>query len=199
MNNKIVFATNNTNKIREIKQIIGGKFQILTLEDVGCFEDIPENQNTLVGNALQKARYIYDKYKINSFADDTGLEVDCLNGMPGVYSARYAGEEQNSEKNIQKLLNELGDTSERTAKFRTIIALVLEDKDYFFEGVIEGTIAGEPKGENGFGYDPVFIPRGFDETFAEMPPEIKNKISHRLLVLEKLTGFLKNYNLSNSD
>lgn len=193
MATKFVFATNNPNKISEVKQILGEKINILSLEDINCDCLLPEDQDSLVGNALQKARYVYDNYKINSFSDDTGLEVSHLHDLPGVHSARYAGPEQDPAKNINKLLSELKEASNRNARFRTVIALVIEDKEYFFEGSINGTIANAPRGNKGFGYDPVFIPDGFDETFAEMPANIKNRISHRGIAFEKLKYFLRNY------
>lgn len=193
MRTKLVFATNNKKKLEEIRHIIGDRFKILSLEDINCHDEIPENQDTLVGNALQKARYVYDKYNIYCFADDTGLEVDALNGEPGVYSARYAGPEQNAEKNVKKLLNELKPHSIKTARFRTVIALIIDDAEHFFEGEIQGEIIDQPKGNGGFGYDPVFIPNGFNETFAEMPNIVKNRISHRAIAIEKLKYFLRNY------
>ena len=193
MKSKFVFATNNNNKLVEIQQIIGNKWEILSLKEIKCFDEIPETQNTLAGNALQKARYVYDKFNLNCFADDTGLEVNALNGLPGVKSARYAGNEQNSEKNIHKLLEELNNKGDRRARFVTIIALIIDEKEYFFEGIINGQIAEEPVGTNGFGYDPVFIPEGFNESFAEIPSEIKNRISHRAQAIEKLKFFFRNY------
>lgn len=193
MRTKLVFVTNNTNKLQEIKDIIGDRFEILSLEDINCHDEIPENQDTLIGNALQKARYVYDKYHMYCFADDTGLEVDSLNGDPGVYSARYAGNVKNDQKNIEKLLKELNNHPIRTAQFRTVIALILDDVEHFFEGEVQGEISDEPKGDKGFGYDPVFIPNGFSETFAQIPSEIKNRISHRALAIEKLKYFLRNH------
>ena len=189
---KIVFATNNSHKLEEIRQIFGSDFEILSLNDIGCHEDIPETANTIEGNALQKAQYIYDHYHMSCFADDTGLEVDALNGAPGVYSARYAGEGHDSEANMKKLLAELGENNNRKARFRTVIALIEEKGDIkTFEGIIEGHIAYEKSGHGGFGYDPIFIPIGYDQSFAELGAEIKNKISHRARAVQKLEKYLK--------
>ncbi|MFP4525559.1 MAG: non-canonical purine NTP diphosphatase [Bacteroidales bacterium] len=188
---ELLFATNNPHKKKEIQDLLDESFNILSLEDVGYIGDIPEDKNTLEENAIQKAEYIYEITGMNCFADDTGLEVDALNGKPGVYSARYAGEEKNSEANIQKLLKELEGKSNRKAHFRTLIALVLGGEQYFFEGIVNGKIIHTKKGESGFGYDPVFIPDGYDITFAEMPLRLKNQISHRSRAMNKLTSFLK--------
>lgn len=188
---ELLFATNNPHKKKEIQDLLDESFNILSLEDVGYIGDIPEDKNTLEENAIQKAEYIYEITGMNCFADDTGLEVDALNGKPGVYSARYAGEEKNSEANIQKLLKELEGKSNRKAHFRTLIALVLDGEQYFFEGIVNGKIIHTKKGESGFGYDPVFIPDGYDITFAEMPLRLKNQISHRSRAMNKLTSFLK--------
>jgi XTP/dITP diphosphohydrolase len=193
MKGKFVFATNNANKLEEIREIVDDKWDILSLKDIGFNDDIPEDQTTLVGNALQKARFIYDKYGLNCFADDTGLEVNALDGAPGVYSARYSGENCTAQDNIQKLLKELENKSDRSAKFITIIALIIDDEEIFFDGTIKGKIADKPFGDGGFGYDPVFIPEGFDDSFAQMPLEIKNRISHRALAMEKLKYFLRNH------
>jgi len=190
---KFVFATNNQHKLDEVKEISEDRFNIVGLSDIGCNDDIPETQDTFEGNALQKARFVYEKYNINCFADDTGLEVDALNGAPGVYSARYAGEDKKSEDNIKKILNELGESPFRTARFRTVVALILEGKEYFFEGVIEGEIIKERKGEGGFGYDSVFVPEGLNATFAELPALVKNSISHRAIAVQKLFYFLRHY------
>ncbi len=189
----LVFATNNKHKLKEIRDFLGNSVNILGLEDIGCSEDIPEEHDTLEGNARQKAEYIYKKYKINCFADDTGLEVDALNGRPGVYSARYAGPEQVAQKNIQKLLEELSGKELRTARFKTVIALYLNDNYYSFEGCIEGRIAHEQSGSDGFGYDPVFKPMGYERTFAEMPLKEKNRISHRAVATSKLAIFLSRH------
>ena len=190
---KFVFATNNQHKLDEVREISEGRFEIVGLKDIGCYEDIPENQKTLEGNALQKAKYVAEKYNINCFADDTGLEVDSLNGAPGVYSARYAGENKNSEDNIDKLLIELSDSPYRSARFRTVVSLVLDGKEYFFEGIIEGDIITERKGQSGFGYDSVFKPEGLNETFAELPILVKNSISHRAIAIQKMLYFLRHY------
>ncbi len=193
MRQKFVFATNNQHKLLEVQDIAENRFEILGLMHLGCTEDIPEDQDTLEGNALQKARYVAEKYKINCFADDTGLEVDSLNGEPGVYSARYAGEGKSHEDNINKLLKELEDSPFRNARFRTIVALILDDKEYFFEGIIKGTIINERKGEGGFGYDAIFMPDGLNETFAELPILIKNSISHRAIAMQKMLYFIRHY------
>lgn len=193
MPEKFVFATNNLHKLDEVKEISEDRFDILSLKEINCFDEIPEDQQTLEGNAVQKARYISGKYNVNCFADDTGLEVDALNGAPGVYSARYAGEGKSSEDNIDKLLNELGDSPFRTARFRTVVALVLDDKEYFFEGTVEGEIITERKGKGGFGYDAVFKPQGLKDTFAELPALVKNSISHRAIAVQKMFYFLRHY------
>lgn len=188
---KLVFATQNNNKLNEIRQKIGHSVEISGLESFQIKEELPETGNTLVENALQKARFISKKFNVNCFADDTGLEVESLNGEPGVYSARYAGEEKNAVKNMQKLLQQLEGGENRNACFKTVIALVLEGKEYLFEGRINGKIISEMRGEKGFGYDPVFVPDGYSNTFAEMTAEEKNKISHRAIAVEKLTEFLQ--------
>lgn len=189
---KIVFATNNKNKLHEIREILGDGFEIVSLNDIGCHEDIPETGNTLEENALQKARYIHDKYHIDCFADDTGLEVEALGGAPGVYSARYAeGTDHNSEDNMQKLLCELGDNENRKAQFRTVIALILHGELHEFEGLVKGKIGTEKHGTEGFGYDPLFIPERYDKSFAELGDNVKNKISHRARAVRKLADYLK--------
>ena len=193
MNTNFIFATNNPNKLKEVRHIANNKFNIVGIDEFGITEELPETQNTLEGNALQKARYLYEKISKNCFADDTGLEVEALNGRPGIFSARYAGEEKSSIDNIKKLLNELKDCSNRSAQFRTVVALILNGKEYLFEGIIKGKIIGELKGENGFGYDPVFVPLGFEKTFAELPLNIKNTISHIEKAFKKLFNFLKHY------
>lgn len=170
--------------------MIGNKFNLLGLQDIGCLEDIPETRDTIAGNALQKAWYVYDNYGRNCFADDTGLEVDALGGRPGVYSARYAGEGRSAEDNMNKLLAELENCDDRRARFRTVIALVINGKEWIFEGVIEGLITRGKHGAKGFGYDPVFQPLGYDKTFAEMPLELKNSISHRAQAIRKLVDHL---------
>jgi XTP/dITP diphosphohydrolase len=187
---KLVFATNNLHKLREVQEMLSNSIELLSLKDIGCFEEIEETENTLEGNAKLKADYITQKYGFDCFADDTGLEVDALDGKPGVYSARYAGEHGNAEKNMEKLLFELKNKSSRKAKFRTIIALNLRNKQYLFEGICEGEILNEKKGEKGFGYDPIFKPSNALCSFAEMNSEEKNIISHRGIAIQKLVQFL---------
>lgn len=187
---KIVFATNNDHKLREVKAIVPSHIEVISLMDLGCSEEIPETANSLEGNALQKARFIHQKFICDCFADDTGLEVDALNGEPGVYSARYAGKDCNNIANIQKLLRNLSGKTNRNARFKTVIALILNDSEYLFEGVINGHLTQTMRGTNGFGYDPIFIPDGYNETFAELGDEIKNKISHRAIAVQKLAAFL---------
>lgn len=186
----IVFATNNKHKLQEVKHIIGERFNIISLKELQCFDDIPETENTLEGNALLKARYIHQRFNCNCFADDTGLEIEALDGKPGVFSARYAGEHCSFEDNINKILAELEGKTNRNAIFRTVIALIINDKEYLFEGNIKGKIIDSKKGISGFGYDPVFIPDGYSETFAEMGNDLKNTISHRALATKQLTEFL---------
>lgn len=233
---KIVFATNNLHKLEEIRQILGSSMEVVSLADIGCHADIPETADTLEGNALQKAQYVWDHYHMSVFADDTGLEVDALNGAPGVHSARYAeGTDHNSEANMEKLLRELNGKTSRTARFRTVIALLLAEegdgaaaeatkeeatkeeaakaedasiaeaandaeaakapcttpKEHLFEGRVDGTIATEKRGTAGFGYDPLFVPDGYDQSFAQLGTDIKNTISHRARAVEKLCCFLK--------
>lgn len=188
---KLVFATNNPHKIEEIKQILGDTFLILSLRDLNFEEDIPETGFTLKENASQKSHFIFERFGVDCFADDTGLEVDALGGDPGVYSARYAGEKATYDENVEKLLHELKDKKIRSARFKTVISLLLDGKEYFFEGRVEGTITKSRKGKDGFGYDPVFLPDGFAETFAEMSGSLKNKISHRGMAVAKLVDFLK--------
>jgi XTP/dITP diphosphohydrolase len=190
---KIVFASNNTNKIREINHILGNSFTLLSLQDISMDADIPENEMTLEENALVKARHIFRATGMNVFADDTGLEVEALNGRPGVHSARFAGIARNSEANIEKLLLLLKDKPNRRARFRTVIALIFDSREYIFEGIIEGTIINERRGSKGFGYDPVFVPEGKNQTFAEMNLDEKNRISHRSRAFKKLKLFLKNH------
>jgi len=190
---QIVFATNNENKLREIRNILGNSFSLLSLGDLNIRDDIPENETTLEGNALQKARYIHRLLNMNVFADDTGLEIEALNGLPGVNSARFAGESKNSDANIDKALQMMGSTSNRMARFRTVIALIMDDREYLFEGIIKGKIISERRGKEGFGYDPVFVPQGRDLTFAEMPLAEKNRISHRAKAFRKLRNFLLQY------
>ncbi len=187
---EICFATNNKNKIKEIENLLEGKVKLLGLADIGCDEELPETQKTLEGNSLQKAEYVCQKYGINCFADDTGLEVIALDGAPGVYSARYAGEERDSLKNMRLLLENLQVKENRNAQFRTVISLCMDGKVKQFEGVVKGSIAKEFKGDEGFGYDPIFIPEGYEQTFAEMSLTEKNKISHRGIAVRKLADFL---------
>jgi XTP/dITP diphosphohydrolase len=194
----IVFASNNEHKIREIKNILGNSFTLLSLSDINMKEDIPEDEPLLEENALSKARYIHNATGMNVFADDTGLETDALNGLPGVHSARFAGESKDSSANIEKVLSLLGSTENRKARFRTVIALIFEKKEYLFEGIVTGTIISEKRGKEGFGYDPVFIPDGKKQTFAEMELDEKNTISHRARAFEKLREFLNQYTLSNN-
>ncbi len=187
---KLVFATNNKHKLTEIRQIVPDIFEVVGLEDIGCFTDIPETAETLEGNADIKANYVFTHFNLSCFADDTGLEVVALGGAPGVYSARYAGEDGNADKNIDKLLQELSSFSNRKARFRTVISLILDNELHHFEGQVEGKIIHERQGEDGFGYDPVFVPNGYDQSFAEMPAETKNSISHRGIATRKLIDFL---------
>lgn len=207
--NKIVFATNNKHKLEEIRSILGDDFEVLSLSDIGCYEDIPETSDTLEGNAMQKAQYVFDKYGYDCFADDTGLEVDALGGEPGIYSARYAaldGDDSishDSEVNMAKLLRKLEGVENRKARFRTVIALItIKDNSpsligregvglLLFEGIVNGSIIRERRGGEGFGYDPIFQPEGYDKTFAELGSEIKNHISHRAHAVEKLAHYLK--------
>jgi XTP/dITP diphosphohydrolase len=200
MDRNIIFATNNKHKLEEVRNLLGNSFVLKSLNDIGFSGDIPETQPTLEGNALQKAKFIFDKYNIPCFADDTGLEVESLKGEPGVYSARYSGtlekfgtEEKRSKENINKLLLNLESKSNRNARFRTVIAFIDNSgSPFYFEGIVNGTIINELKGNKGFGYDPVFIPDGYNITFAEMPLSEKNKISHRARAFSKLIHFLKN-------
>lgn len=186
----LVLATNNLHKLEEVRDILGGSFRIASLKEIGCIDDIPETADTLEGNALQKARYVKDKFGYDCFADDTGLEVEALGGAPGVFSARYAGLGHDSEANMRKLLKELEGKTNRQAQFRTVVALLLEGREYTFEGIVRGTILTERRGTAGFGYDPVFVPEGYAETFAEMGSEEKNRISHRARAVQKLADFL---------
>ena len=188
---ELVFATNNQHKLKEVQALLGNHFRLLSLIDIGFDEEIPEDFDTLQDNALQKARYINSRFGYNCFADDTGLEVDALNGEPGVYSARYAGEAKNPHDNIVKLLNNLIGVKNRHAQFRTVIALILHGSEYLFEGKVEGEIIEEGRGGDGFGYDPIFLPEGYNQTFAEMPLDVKNQISHRGRAVVKLVDFLK--------
>ena len=189
----LVFATNNENKLKEIRQLLGSSINVMSLSELDCFDDIPETGDTLKSNALQKAKYIFDRYGKNCFADDTGLEVDALNGAPGVYSARYAGEEKSAEMNMDKILFELQGVDGRTANFRTVIALIIDGKEFLFEGEVAGNILKSRQGVEGFGYDPIFQPAGYSTSFAQMDIDEKNRISHRGRAVEKLVKYLKNY------
>ncbi len=186
----LVFATHNVNKLKEVSLLLPKDIRLISLEDLDCHEEIPETGTTLEANAQLKADYITHRYGISCFADDTGLIIDALNGAPGVHSARFAGEEKDSKKNIEKVLFKLENITSRTARFKTVIALNLNKERILFEGVVEGTITKEKKGVEGFGYDPIFIPIGYDQTFAQLPIEIKNKISHRGKALQKLIAYL---------
>jgi XTP/dITP diphosphohydrolase len=187
---KICFATNNLNKLAEIQSKVGSAIQLVSLKEIGCNEELPETQDTIEGNALQKAQYVFDNYKVPCFADDTGLCIDALNGAPGVYSARYAGPACDSNDNIQKVLKELSGEQNRSAYFKTCIALKMDRNPILFEGICKGEILNELKGDKGFGYDPIFMPNGFDRSFAEMTMEEKNNISHRGIATAKLLQFL---------
>ncbi len=187
---EIVFGTSNPNKIKEINQILPSDIIIKGLKDIGCTEDIPETQPTIEGNAIQKAQYIYDNYGVNCFAEDTGLEIKVLNGAPGVYSARYAGEQRSSEDNMDKAMAQLETQSDRSARFKTVIALIIDGELSTFEGIVNGQIIKERKGDGGFGYDPIFMPEGYDQTFGELSSTEKNKISHRGRATKKLIEHL---------
>lgn len=189
---ELVFASSNQNKVAEIQKLVGNKFKLLSLKDINCAEEIAETGKTFRENALIKARYVFEKYGYNCFGDDSGLEVEALNNAPGVYSARYAGEPKNDANNTKKLLSELGSNINRKACFKTVIALVIDGKEQFFEGEIKGQIAFQPIGNGGFGYDPVFVPEGHARTFAEMSLDEKNRISHRAIATQKLVEYLRN-------
>ena len=193
MKKKFVFATNNAHKLEEVTAILGDKIELLSMKDIHCHADIPETADTLEGNALLKARYIFENYNMDCFADDTGLEVEALNGAPGVYSARYAGDAHNSEANMRKLLQDMEGIENRKAQFRTVFALIINGKEHLFEGIVKGEITKHRCGSSGFGYDPVFIPEGYTQTYAEMGNTLKNKISHRALATNKLCNFLSKY------
>ena len=188
---KLVFATNNKHKLDEMRAILGDKVELLSLADIDCHDDIPETADTLEGNALIKARHIYSKYGCSCFADDTGLEVDALGGEPGVYSARSAGESNDSEANMRKLLDNLTEKTDRNAQFRTVIALIIDGEEKLFDGVVRGAIAEQRMGTAGFGYDPIFVPEGFAESFAQMPAEQKNSMSHRARAAAALNEYLQ--------
>jgi len=187
---KLVFATNNPHKLQEINQLLDDSTELLSLSDINCFEEIPENQETIEGNAAEKSFYIWNKYGINCFADDTGLEIEALNGEPGVYSARYAGEEKSPEKNIDLVLQKLSEIKNRKARFKTVISLVMDGKETQFEGIVNGRILEEKRGKTGFGYDPIFQPEESHLSFAEMSMDEKNKISHRGRAVQKLVDYL---------
>lgn len=188
---EIVVATSNNHKLQEIRKILPESFKISGMSDIGCTDEIPETGATFHENALQKARYLYEKYKVTCLADDSGLEVNAIDGRPGVHSARYAGPQADSERNLSKLLVEMQGKADRTAQFITVLALISEGREYLFEGTVKGRITETPHGTGGFGYDPVFIPNGYEVTFSEMPPEEKNRISHRAIALGKLKDFLQ--------
>lgn len=188
---KLIFATHNSNKAFEIQKLLPEHFQILTLNDIDFQEEIPENEPTIEANSAFKAQFIFNKFNLNCFADDTGLEIESLNGKPGVHSARYAGEERNSDANINLVLEELKGVENRNARFKTVITLIIHGEQYQFEGIVDGTIIKEKRGSNGFGYDPIFIPENETRTFAEMNLSEKNKYSHRARALEKMIAFLK--------
>ena len=198
---KLVFATSNPNKIKEVAEILSKNltFQIIPMSELGLVEEIPETSPTIEGNALQKARYLHDRFNVNCFAEDTGLEIESLNGEPGVLSARYAGEEKNAAANMNLVLKNLSTKGNRRARFRTVIALIINDKEYTFEGIIEGKIDHKKSGKGGFGYDPIFIPEGFDQSFGILDASIKNKISHRGKAMAKLVAFLNKSPNQDSD
>ncbi|MHB1178216.1 MAG: RdgB/HAM1 family non-canonical purine NTP pyrophosphatase [Daejeonella sp.] len=188
---ELIFASNNRHKVDEIQAIAGNKFLLKSLDDVGCFDEIPETGNTFAENAGQKSRYVFERYGANCFADDSGLEVDALDGEPGVDSAHYSGS-RNFDQNLQLVLNNLSGKPDRTARFKTVISLIFQGKEYLFEGSVEGSITWEKTGAKGFGYDPIFKPGGYDITFAEMDPDEKNRISHRARAVQKMIDFLEN-------
>jgi len=201
MQEKIIFATNNPHKLREIQDLLGIHFSLMSLTDIGFNEEIPENQPSLQGNALEKARHIFDRFQLPCFADDSGLEIDALNGKPGVYSARYAGsldlfgsQEKRNQANVLKVLTKLKDATNRKARFRTVIAYIKGGSEHFFEGIVNGSIIEQQRGNEGFGYDPIFVPEGYQQTFAEMPLSEKNKISHRARAFAKFVNFLNEKN-----
>ena len=189
----LVFATNNPHKTREVEQILGGRFAVKTLKEIGCDVDIPETADTLEGNALIKARYVKEHYGFDCFSEDTGLEVTALGGAPGVHTARYAGEQRSADDNNALLLQSLADKADRSAQFRTIIAIIMDGKEVLLEGVCKGHIAPQKQGDGGFGYDPVFVPEGHEETFATLGEDVKNKISHRGRAMEKLVAYLESH------
>ena len=189
---QLCFATNNAHKLKEIKALLGETFSLKTLQEIGCNEELPETTDTIEGNSAQKAEYVWEHYHVNCFADDSGLEIEALNGAPGVHSAYYSGE-RNHARNIERVLRELANETNRKARFKTVITLTLSGKSHSFEGVVEGIIIDTPRGTDGFGYDPIFVPEGHDQTFAEMTLEQKSKISHRSRAFAKLVAFLQDY------
>jgi XTP/dITP diphosphohydrolase len=193
---EIVFATNNTNKIREVQELMGQAYRFRSLTDIGCREELPETSDTLEGNALQKGRYVWDHFRCNCFSEDTGLEVYALGGAPGVITARYAGEARSPQANMNLLLTNLQGNPDRSARFRTVIALILDGREWLFEGIVEGRIAEAPRGDGGFGYDPIFEPEGLGLTFAEMASDAKHRISHRGRAMTRLQAFLSDPALS---
>lgn len=195
MSKKIVFATHNEYKLKEVAEMLSPAFDVLGLNDIGCTEDIEETEDTLEGNAFLKAAYVFEKYNLNCFSDDTGLEVTALDGAPGVYSARYAGQGRDSIDNMDKLLANLKVKSDRSAQFRTVIALIINGERYQFDGIVKGHIAKDKRGTNGFGYDPIFVPEGNDKAFAELGNEVKNQISHRARATQKLIDFLSTHEI----
>lgn len=195
MSKKIVFATHNEHKLKEVAEMLSPAFDVLGLNDIGCTEDIEETEDTLEGNAFLKAAYVFEKYNLNCFSDDTGLEVTALDGAPGVYSARYAGQGRDSIDNMDKLLANLKVKSDRSAQFRTVIALIINGERYQFDGIVKGHVAKDKRGTNGFGYDPIFVPEGNDKAFAELGNEVKNQISHRARATQKLIDFLSTHEI----
>ncbi|WBU88588.1 non-canonical purine NTP diphosphatase [Cellulophaga omnivescoria] len=191
---KIVFATHNANKFKEVQALVPKNITLVSLTDIGCFDDIPETADTIEGNAIQKANYVTEKYNLPCFSDDTGLLVNALNGEPGIYAARYAGEQKSAEDNMAKLLQKLGDNPNREAHFKTVIALQINGEQHIFTGIVNGSITQSKQGTDGFGYDPIFTPEGYNKTFAQLPLETKNKISHRAKATIQLITFLKQYN-----
>jgi XTP/dITP diphosphohydrolase len=188
---RICFATRNAHKLEEVQSVLPEFIRLVSLDDIGCTEELPENQRTIEGNALEKARFVFEKYGVDCFADDTGLEIEALNGQPGVDTAHYAGPERSAEKNMALVLEKLQGSGSRKARFKTVFALFWEGEMYSFEGLVEGTIAPKPTGNQGFGYDPIFIPDGFSQTFAELGPEVKNRLSHRARATQALVHFWK--------
>lgn len=189
---KLIFATNNAHKIKEVSEVLGNAFEIVSLQEIGCFEELPETHDTIRENAQEKARHIFENYGVDCFADDSGLEIDALNGAPGVHTAYYSGS-RDPDANMDLVLKKLQGTTDRSARFRTVIALFLRGQEYLFEGIAEGIILDEKRGAGGFGYDPIFVPKGHDKTFAELPAEVKNSISHRAQAMQQLIHFLSTF------